>query len=102
MTDAPRPPRPLASVDLSDEGMVAARVLRSYGLRIDTEVEVELLVTGGGRAHGSTMPRLVEGAVASATLNVLILEAATPAVVYRIPWQAIALIRNTHHHPANS
>lgn len=80
----------------------ALGILEDYGLRPDTEVEVELLITGGGRSHGSTMPRLVEGTVAGATPNVLVLEATPARIVYRIPWRAIALIRNTHQqHPAN-
>lgn len=70
-------------------------ILAGYGLTIGDAVEVELLV-GAGTAVG---PRIVEGTIAGAHPAVLVVESAGGRVTNRIPWPAVANVRNRPDHP---
>lgn len=73
-------------------------ILGDYCLAPGDRVEVELLVPGGVGAVPSG-PRVVEGLVAGATPAMLLIGTRTTDV--RVPWSAIATIRNTvTPHPA--
>jgi hypothetical protein len=78
---------------------VARRVLeQDYALVRGQAVEVELLVTSGMGASG---PRLIEGDVAHATSLVLMVAAKPGGRLVRIPWHAVATIRDAvTPHPA--
>ena len=71
--------------------------LSRHALTLNARVVVELLVVGAPTQVG---PRIVEGRVADATAAILLLEHDDGTAI-RIPWPAIALIRDTHPtHPA--
>lgn len=73
----------------------SAEVLAGYGLELGQAIEVELLVAGGP-ATG----RLVEGTVAGATDTVLVLEPKGHRRTTRVPFTAVALIRDAYtDHP---
>lgn len=75
------------------------RRLADYALTLGDDVEVELLVVGQPSQVG---PRLVEGTVTGATDGVVLLAAGPTRRTIRVPWAAIAVIRNTPPtHPAN-
>lgn len=77
----------------------ASATLATYALNLGLDVEVELLVVGQPSQVG---PRLVEGTVAGATDNVLLITHPSTRRVTRLPWPAIAAIRNaTPQHPAH-
>jgi ribosome maturation factor RimP len=75
---------------------IARRVLEEdYALVRGQDVEVELLVTS---QHG---PRLVEGTIAHATPLVIMIATKPGGRLVRIPWHAVATIRDaTTAHPA--
>ena len=65
-------------------------ILSRWGLLPGQDVEVELLTpSGSGPAFG---PRLLEGTVAGATTDALLLE--TRQRVTRVAWRAVATIRD--------
>lgn len=71
--------------------------LSRHALELNARVAVELLVIGQPTQVG---PRIVEGRVADATAAILLIEHDDGTAI-RIPWPAIALIRDTHPtHPA--
>lgn len=75
-------------------------LLVAHRLELGTAVEVELTVTAGPPAN-SLAPRLVEGTVLGATSRVLVLEGRAGRRLTRIPWAAIATIRDAvAPHPA--
>lgn len=82
----------------------ADATLRTYGLTMGDRVEVELLVLEQIGAMGPTptlRPRIVEGLVAGATDNVLIV--AGRHADSRVRWAAIAVIRPAvTPHPATT
>lgn len=71
------------------EAPPAEGILAGYGLELYQAIEVELLVTGA--AGGG---RLVEGTVVDATTNALVVEAKAGRRTTRLPWTAVALIRD--------
>lgn len=76
----------------------ATSVLAGYGLTLEQAIEVELLVTG---QPSQVAPRLVEGTIVGATEAALMLEATPGRRTTRVPWSAVALIRDAiTHHPA--
>ena len=77
------------------DGTRAEAILAGYGLTIGQAVEVELLVAGGP-ATG----RLLEGTVADATDLVLVIEPKGHRRPTRVPFTAVALIRDAYtDHP---
>lgn len=97
----PRVARPRGTLtdEHSDEAVAGRSILKDYGLDAGDVVEVELLVTD---AHTGNTPRLVEGIVVAATTLIVCLEHPNSHTITRIPWHAIALIRNAvTPHPAN-
>lgn len=87
-------PQPAARRDfpnapgLLDGPPPSARILAGYGLDPGQAVEVELLIGAG------TTGRLLEGHVTGATPDVLILDPKGHHRPTRVPWAAIALIRD--------
>jgi hypothetical protein len=77
------------------------RRLADYALELGQAVELDLLVAAGGGPGAG--PRLVTGDVTGATDGVLLLASGPTRRTVRVPWAAIATIRNAvPTHPANS
>lgn len=75
----------------------ASRALSDYALKVGDDVDVDLLV--GTEANGRTQPVTIEGRVVTATSRVLVVERTRRRT--RIPWAAVAAIRDTTTtHPA--
>lgn len=66
--------------------------LAAWGLVGGQDVEVEVLVAGQYAAH--VAPRLIEGTITGATGNVLVLNAVPGDRTVRVPWHAIATVRD--------
>ena len=76
--------------DAAHERIRVRVILSRWGLLPGQDVEVELLTpSGSGPAFG---PRLLEGTVAGATTDALLLE--TRQRVTRVAWRAVATIRD--------
>lgn len=75
----------------------AAVRLQPYRLELGQEVEVEVLAPSHA---GELGPRIVEGAIVDATTAVVVIESlAAGKRRTRVPWSAVALVRdrpNTH------
>lgn len=74
----------------------ATSVLAGYGLTLEQAIEVELLVAAPGGTG-----RLLEGTITGATDAALMLEGKGHRRTTRVPWAAVALIRDAvAAHPA--
>lgn len=74
----------------------AAHILDAYMVKYGQSVEVELMVPSPAGI------RLLEGTIITATTAVLVVETSNGRVTNRLPWHAIANVRNPIPvHPAN-